>query len=153
MRWSLLVPILLGLAWAQSLALVPTSGETRMAALQEILTGRGSWGFTLDLRYDATGLSSTYRVLLELVPAGPAGVSLAAYVTPGTPRLLAGSGSPGTLRTTGRTLWGAGFRELLGDVGPVRGQLPLTLELSALAPGPLLPGYYFLQVTALILPQ
>lgn len=153
MRWSVLVSIFLGLAWAQSLVLVPTSGETRAAALREVLTGRGSWSFTLDLRYDATGLSGAYRVLLELVPAGPAGASLAAYVTPGTPRLLAGSGSPGTLRATGRVLWGAGFRELLGDVGPVRAQLPLTVELSAQASGPLPPGYYFLQVTAAILPQ
>jgi len=141
-----------GLALAQALEIVPLSGETRMAALEEVRRGQGLWSFTAHLVYDTLGRSGTYRVLVELVPAGPSGASLAAYLTPGTPQVLQGSG-PGTLGVGGRTRWPPGFQTLLQGVGSVRASLPLTLELEARASGLLPPGYYFLQVTAVILPQ
>lgn len=150
--WMAFLLALQGLALAQTLDIVPLSGETRMAALEEVRRGSGLWSFAAHLAYDTLGTSGAYRILVELVPAGPPGVSLAAYLTPGTPQVLMGSG-PGTLRASGRTLWPRGFQPLLEGVGAVRARLPLTLELEARASGPLLPGYYFLHVAATLLPQ
>lgn len=152
--WPFLL-LLLAQALAQSAELLPLGPETQGATRQEILAGRGSWSFPVALRYDTSGLSSgTYEVLLELVPAGPPGVSLTAYLTPGLLERLSGSGSLGALQVSGRTSWGSGFRPLLRGIGAgVVGRLELVLDLEAQAPGPLPPGYLFLQATVLIRAQ
>ncbi len=114
--WMAFLLALQGLALAQALEIVPLSGETRMAALEEVRRGQGLWSFTAHLVYDTLGRSGTYRVLVELVPAGPSGASLAAYLTPGTPRSsrapapgpwgwAAGPGGPRASRPSSRG-WG-----------------------------------------------
>jgi len=138
---------------AQSVRLEPTSWETQGAGWEQILSGRGSWTFTADLVYQTPG-SGAFRILLELVTAGPAGANLSASVTPGTPQRLSGTGALGTLAVSGPTLWPSGFHPLIQGIDPgVGGRLPLELTLSASAPGPLPPGYYFLQATVLLMPQ
>ncbi|MEN2983099.1 MAG: hypothetical protein ABDH20_11545 [Thermus sp.] len=83
------------------------------------------------------------------------GLGLRAYLTPGTPVRVSGTWALGTLALSGRTpVASPGFQTLLHGARDVQGRLPLTLaNLEALGPGPLLPGYLFLQVNLIIMPE
>ncbi|MFN3369586.1 MAG: hypothetical protein ACK4ZX_09370 [Thermus sp.] len=147
--WAL--PWLLGLALAQGVALETVGSSTLAATWDQVLTGRGTWAFQAHLRYTAP--PGNHKVLVQAVPSGGAGLELKAYLTPGTPVVLSGSGTPGNLLLPGRTLLPSGFLTLVQGASGVTVRLPLTLELEAQGPGPLPPGYLFLQVTVVILPE
>lgn len=142
----------LGPALAQWVALEPLGSPTLAATWNQVLSGQGTWVFQAQLRYVAPA-SGSYRVLLQAVPAAEGPVVLRVFLTPGTPERLGGAGSLGTLALSGRTEMPPGFQALLVGASGVEGLLPLTLELVAQGTGPLPPGYLFLQVTALILPD
>ncbi|WP_105318171.1 hypothetical protein [Thermus tenuipuniceus] len=144
--------LVLGDALAQSVELVSLSSETRAATWSQTLQGQGLWTYQAELRYAAPA-SGTYKVLVQVVPAGAHGLTLRGYLTPGTPTRVSGSGALGSLAFTGRTLMPSTYQTLLQGVGNVQGHLPLTLELEAQAQGPLPPGYLFLQVNVVMMPE
>lgn len=151
-RWISLILGMLGPVLAQSVSLEPVGSPTLAATWNQILSGQGTWTFQARLRYVAPS-SGSYKVLVQGVPAGTAGLGLTAYLTPGTPTRLSGNGSLGTLALSGRTPMTGGYQVLIQGATGVEALLPLTLELSASGSGPLPPGYLFLQVTVLILPE
>ncbi|WP_167764600.1 hypothetical protein [Thermus tengchongensis] len=152
MRKTLAALTFLVCALAQQVELVPLSPETLAATWSQTVQGQGLWAYQAELRYAAPP-SGTYKVLVQVVPAGAHGLTLRGYLTPGTPTRVSGSGSPGTLALTGRTLMPPTYQTLLQGVANAQGRLALTLELEAAAQGPLPPGYLFLQVNVVMMPE
>lgn len=153
MRIAVSLLVLLLPAFAQWVELRPTSPTTLNATPPQILSGRGAWAFEAEVVYRAPS-GANHKVLVQLVPSGPMGLGLRAYLTPGTPVRVSGTGPLGTLALSGRTpVASPGFWTLLQGARDVWGRLPLTLELEALGPGPLSPGYLFLQVNLVIMPE